>query len=419
MAGKGKTRLMELLQDRDVFVNGHGNYTGTKKAERAAFYDFCVKYEGDELPPPKELAEVFNTSPNTIRIWAGEVGVPYPPRAFGSHRLYLDRAVKYLQALQGTTTINELLKGAKISYYAYSYYNVKDGLQKYYPELVAKIKATAAGRPIGKYGSSQKKWTSYYETQRARVLAALKVNPSGGCLNAARLLNLSLSIVTKHARYLVDEEQVPESVLRVDARRFNAAYAKWLDDWEKAPDEVKTIARDDACYMYGVEIADIATFEFRSGFYLDYHKRELNALNEGSGRDAIRSAEALADALDRKVTFKELAIASRIAEPSLRRFALSLFGSRLTQFVDFNAPADAPPALSYNGDFVEGAGEFEAPEEWRKAVTERGHLGVNLTGGYFRRYLVMYLHRLRGMTYKAGKFVPIATPPARKGAILD
>ena len=419
MAGKGKTRLMELLQDRDVFVNGHGNYTGTKKAERAAFYDFCVKYEGDELPPPKELAEVFNTSPNTIRIWAGEVGVPYPPRAFGSHRLYLDRAVKYLQALQGTTTINELLKGAKISYYAYSYYNVKDGLQKYYPELVAKIKATAAGRPIGKYGSSQKKWTSYYETQRARVLAALKVNPSGGCLNAARLLNLSLSIVTKHARYLVDEEQVPESVLRVDARRFNAAYAKWLDDWEKAPDEVKTIARDDACYMYGVEIADIATFEFRSGFYLDYHKRELNALNEGSGRDAIRIADALADALDRKVTFKELAIASRIAEPSLRRFALSLFGSRLTQFVDFNAPADAPPALSYNGDFVEGAGEFEAPEEWRKAVTERGHLGVNLTGGYFRRYLVMYLHRLRGMTYKAGKFVPIATPPARKGAILD
>lgn len=410
---------MELPQDREVFVNGHGNYKDTKKAERAAFYDFCAKYEGEELPPPKELAEVFNTSPNTIRIWAGEVGVPYPPRAFGSARLFLDKAVEYLQALQGTTTINELLKGAKLSYYAYSYYDIRNRLQKYYPELVAKIKATGAGRPIGKAGSSKKKGSSYYETQRARVLAALKVNPSGGCLNAARLLNLSLSIVTKHARFLVDEELVPESVLRVDARRFNAAYAKWLDDWEKAPDEVKTIARDDACYMYGVEIADIATFEFRSGFYLDYHKRELNALNEGSGRDAIRIAEALADALDRKVSFKELAIASRIAEPSLRRFALSLFGSRLTQFVDFNAPADAPPALSYNGDFVEGAGEFEAPEEWRKAVTERGHLGVNLTGGYFRRYLVMYLHRLRGMTYKAGKFVPLATPPARKGAILD
>ena len=372
---------MELPQDREVFVNGHGNYKDTKKAERAAFYDFCAKYEGEELPPPKELAEVFNTSPNTIRIWAGEVGVPYPPRAFGSARLFLDKAVEYLQALQGTTTINELLKGAKLSYYAYSYYDIRNRLQKYYPELVAKIKATGAGRPIGKAGSSQKKGSSYYETQR--------------------------------------EEQVPESVLRVDARRFNAAYVKWLEDWEKAPDEVKTIARDDACYMYGVEIADIATFEFRSGFYLDYHKRELNALNEGAGRDAIRIAEALADALDRKVTFKELAIASRIAEPSLRRFALSLFGSRLTQFVDFNAPADAPPALSYNGDFVEGAGEFEAPEEWRKAVTERGHLGVNLTGGYFRRYLVMYLHRLRGMTYKAGKFVPLATPPARKGAILD
>lgn len=410
---------MKLTQDRDVFVNGHKNYKDTKKAERAAFYDFCAKFEGDALPLPQELAEAFNVTPNTIRIWAGEVGVPYPLRGIDSARMYLDRAVKYLQALQGTTTVSDLLKGAKLSYYAYDYYDIRNRLQKYYPELIAKIKATNAGRPIGKAGSSQKKGTSYYETQRARVLAALKVNPSGGCLNAARLLNLSLSIVTKHARFLIDEELVPESVLRVDARRFNAAYAKWLEDWEQAPDEVKTIARDDACYMYGVEIADIATFEFRSGFYLDYHKRELNALNEGAGRDAIRIAEALADALDRKVTFKELAIASRIAEPSLRRFALSLFGSRLTQFVDFNAPADAPPALSCDGDFVEGAGNFDAPTEWRKAVTERGHLGVNLTGGYFRRYLVMYLHRLRGMTFKAGKFVPLATPKARKGAILD
>lgn len=307
---------MELPQDREVFVNGHGNYKDTKKAERAAFYDFCAKYEGDELPPPKELAEAFNVTPNTIRIWAGKVGVPYPLRGIDSAKMFLDRAVKYLQELQGTTTINELLKGAKLSYYAYDYYNIRNRLQKYYPELVAKIKATKAGRPIGKAGSSQKKGSSYHETQRAR-------------------------------------------------------------------------------------------------------KRKLNALNEGTGRNAIRIAEALADALDRKVTFKELAIASRIAEPSLRRFALSLFGSRLTQFVDFNAPADAPPALSYNGDFVEGAGEFEAPAEWQKAVTERGHLGVNLTGGYFRRYLVMYLHRLRGMTYKAGKFVPLATPPARKGAILD
>ena len=47
---------MKLTQDREVFVNGHKNYKDTKKAERAAFYDFCAKYEGDALPLPKELA---------------------------------------------------------------------------------------------------------------------------------------------------------------------------------------------------------------------------------------------------------------------------------------------------------------------------------------------------------------------------
>lgn len=415
---------MNLTADRNAFITGRvfNSPLGKSNANgeaRAAFYDYCAAFEGEELPPPAEVAARFKISIDSVKRWSVEIGVPYPRRAQNSANDFYNRVLDYLRDLKGTTTLAELLKALHMSHYSLRYYKVLERIKKNFPELASKLEPIKRGRRRVLPCNSRRPGTTAYEKQRARVLAVLKINPAGGCLNAARFLRMSLPNTTHHARKLAEEGLVPESVLRVDARRAAAAYKQWLKDWNDAPAEVRTLRQDDACYMYGVELEDLASFEFNSGYYLDYHKKELATFNDGTGREAVRIAEALVDALDRKATFRELAMCTKSSEPALRRFAFSGYGHKILQFIDVDAPEDREPALTYNGDFLEGAGVFSAPEAWQKEIKERGGMGVNLTGGFWRRYYEIFQHRQKGETFKNGRFIPLGALKKRKGALLD
>ena len=420
---------MKLLLPRESFVKtftfnravaSRGFTTLARQSQiRGEFWDFMNGV--DEPPPVKDLLQRFNLSEHTIRRWAEILGFPFnrakrTANAVASHYKKIVETLERQREAINLTQLCELCFNGRTSLNDTQKQAV-DQLKRRRPELYSKIVFGRDRRSLAR----SKHCKSSTEDLQNELVAFFEKNPETTILDAARALDLTLLTITHHARRLVTKGDLPERVLTVGVKRVAVARNQYERDWATSPKEFDDVNLTTACYMYGVTVDDMRTIEIKTGLVLPYDKKTIAVLKRGGSisfrgdpkltTTAIeRAAHALADALDRRASFAELAAVLNIP----RDLVGGMFKASpsLEKYVDPDLET-SDASLSYGGDYIEGAGKWSAPAIWREEVIGGGYMGVNLTGGYWRRYYQLFEYRQRGEMFKNGVFVEMVTVAPR------
>lgn len=417
---------MKLLLDRDSFVNQPVYFYGSVKAParnpdpetvalRGRIYDYCESC--DVAPTAQDLIEHFGVSRYVAKKVARQLGFQYIPRRdegvddvyskivnvlssrfLPINRFALSKAVG-VKGMQNAGFCNALNMLARLrpDLNRLVEYNARRGRKPSNPDASA-----VNGVPRRRVLPCRSK--TPVEILRARIVAAYKVNPRASLLEIARLLKYPLVTLTAQARRLVDDDRLPDSILNADPLQVAQAFNQWKQDWLNDPAEMSTLKLEYACYMYGVEIADIRRFQAKTGFYLANEKKAYIEGVDAFTQEAIAIAARLSDALDRRASIKELATVYDVPAFVIERIKATPAWKELAQYVDENSDADGA-ALPFGGLFIEGAGEWQAPETWLLKIKSEGYMGIALTGGYWRRYFQLWERRCNGYTFKNGQWV--------------
>lgn len=418
---------MKLLLPRESFVrmltfnravSARGFTTPARQSQvRGEFWDYMDKL--DEPPPVKDLAARFNLSEHTIRHWADLLGFPFSR----SKRTATAVEAHYKKIVETLERRREEINLAQVCELCFpgracltdTHRKAIDQLKRRRPDLYSKIVVGRRRRSLVRPSRCK----SPTEILQNELVAFFENNPDSTLLDAATALDMTLLTATNHARRLVTKGDLPEKVLTAGVKRVVVARNQYERDWATAPKEFDDVNITTACYMYGVTLDDMRAIEIKTGLVLPYDKKAIAVLKRGGSRSfrgnskltttaIARTARALADALDRRASFAELAAVLNIPRDLVGGFFKA--SPSLEKYVD--PDLETPEAsLSYGGDYIEGAGKWSAPAIWREEVVGGGYMGVNLTGGYWRRYYQLFEHRQRGEMFKNGVFVEMGVAP--------